>query len=116
MKPLPPDCPQCGSPMVLNRFACAGCDAKLEGGFELPALARLSPEEQIFVIAFVRVHGSLKRMEELFDISYPTVKSRLANLARKLDKDFVVPDERSVVLDRLARGEITVSQALELLP
>lgn len=76
---------------------------------------QLTPEEQAFVIAFVREHGSIKRMEALFGISYPTVKNRLNQIARKLDATFQAPDERSSVLDQLARGEIDVQQALERL-
>ncbi|MBE7464372.1 MAG: DUF2089 domain-containing protein [Planctomycetes bacterium] len=116
MEKLPPACPQCGQAMVLSAFSCGPCKSRLEGSFELPPLARLSPDDQAFVCAFVRVHGNLRRMEELFDISYPTVKNRLNAVSKQLDAAFEAPDERSVVLDRLARGEITVAQALELLP
>ncbi|HQL24170.1 MAG TPA: DUF2089 family protein, partial [candidate division Zixibacteria bacterium] len=45
----------------------------LEGEFELPPLAKLTAEDQLFVAAFVRSHGSIKKMEEVFGISYPTV-------------------------------------------
>jgi hypothetical protein len=70
----------------------------------------------MFVIAFLRHHGSLKKMEELFDISYPTVKNRLNQIAATLDRSFQAPSSRSSILDQLARGEITVEEALERLP
>tara|TARA_X000001036_G_C20592982_1_gene771613 strand:- start:810 stop:983 length:174 start_codon:yes stop_codon:yes gene_type:complete len=57
-------------------------------------------------------------MESLFDISYPTVKNRLNRIAEELDASFVPPpnEEQSSVLDRVASREITVAEALGLLP
>ncbi len=114
METRQPDCPVCGRAMEIARYRCPGCEAVLEGSFGLPALARLNPEEQAFVTAFVRVHGNIKRMEALFGISYPTVKNRLNAIAERLDAPLLV-HEPGDVLERLARGEITVEQALELL-
>jgi hypothetical protein len=54
-------------------------------------------------------------MEELFDVSYPTVKNRLNALAAALDKSFQAPTPNLSVLEQLARGEITVEEALERL-
>lgn len=109
-----PCCPLCGRPMLVARYRCADCDATLEGSFTPPPLARLSPEDQAFVTAFVRVHGNIKRMEALFGVSYPTVKNRLNAIAGRLDAPLLV-EEPARVLQRLERGEITVEQALELL-
>ena len=81
--------------------------------FELPQLARLSIEDQVFVIAFVRSHGSIKEMERTFGVSYPTIKSRLNRVAEQLD--FVDTDPAPTgadVVDRLRRGEISVQEAL----
>jgi hypothetical protein len=99
--------------MTVTHMQCQACDLRLESDFEIPALARLPPEDQIFVVAFVRHHGSIKKMERLFGISYPTVKNRLNTIVRELDRSFEVPSTSSEVLDRLARGEITVDEALE---
>ncbi len=109
------NCVKCGQAMDVVRFKCSACDLALEGKLELPALARLNSDEQKFVIAFVRVHGNIKKMEELFSISYPTVKGRLNAIAKKLDATFKAPDDRSAILDRLARGELSVDEALKQL-
>jgi hypothetical protein len=106
-------CANCDRPMTVSHMVCPTCNLRLESDFEIPALARLSVEDQVFVAAFVRHHGSIKRMERLFDISYPTVKNRLNAIARELDRSFEVPSSNSEVLDRLGRGVITVDQALE---
>lgn len=96
-------------------MVCPHCKVSLEGEFELSPLAQLKPEDQVFVIGFVRHHGSIKKMEELFDISYPTVKNRLNAIAAALDKSFEAPSPNLYVLEQLARGEITVEEALERL-
>lgn len=108
-------CAECNRPMVVSRMVCPRCDIRLEGDFEVPGLARLSLDDQAFVIAFVRHHGSIKKMESLFGVSYPTVKNRLNAIARQLDETFNAPTPNELVLDQLARGEITVDEALERL-
>ena len=66
--------------------------------------------------AFVGAHGSIKRVEKLFGISYPTVKNRLNRIAESLDFLEVDPTPPSgEVLDRIEQGEITVEEALEML-
>jgi hypothetical protein len=102
--------------MDIVRYRCEPCDLVVEGKISLPPLGRLSLEDQAFVTAFVRVHGNIRKMEGLFDVSYPTVKNRLNAIAGKLDAAFQAPEDPKTVLDRLARGEITVDQALEMLP
>ena len=108
-------CSGCNQSMTVPRMVCDGCGLSLEGKFEVPALARLGPEDQMFVVAFVRHHGSIKKMETLFDISYPTVKNRLNAIGSALDKSFEAPSSNAVVLEQLSRGEITVDEALERL-
>ena len=105
-------CPECRAPMRIRRVVCPQGHGAMEGEFEVPALARLSLEEQLFVTAFVRCHGSIKRMEELFEISYPTVKNRLNAIVGKLDRSLDAPSSNLQILERLERGELTVEEAL----
>jgi hypothetical protein len=109
-----------GTPLVVERVRLAGRDIAIEGAFELPQLAKLSLEDQIFVVAFVRSHGSIKEMEQVFGVSYPTVKARLNRISQSLAfVDSNPTPSRSDVLDRLKRGEITAADAireLESLP
>jgi hypothetical protein len=55
-------------------------------------------------------------MERVFGISYPTVKSRLNRIAGQFEfvKNMPAPPQEDV-LDKLARGEITVNDAIERL-
>src|SRR5579859_4574766 len=72
-------------PFVIERVRLTGKDIAIEGAFALPRLARLSAEDQVFVAAFVRSHGSIKEMEQVFGVSYPTIKNRLARIAESLE-------------------------------
>ena len=105
-----------GLQFVVERVRLVDADVAIEGRFEPPELARLNMEDQVFVAAFVRCHGSIKEMERIFGVSYPTIKSRLNRLAERLE--FVETDltppapPRSEVLDRLSRGEISVQDAI----
>jgi hypothetical protein len=108
-------CPECQQDMKVMRMECPSCGLSMEGGFEVSPLSQLSLEDQAFVMAFIRHHGSIKKMESLFDISYPTVKNRLNSIAAVLDKQLEGPSPNLYVLEQLARGEITTEEALEKL-
>jgi len=108
-------CPECKQPLKVGKMTCPSCHVSVEGDFELSALGQLPVEDQVFVIAFVRHHGSLKKMESLFGISYPTVKNRLNAISAALDKNFQAPSPNLFVLEQLERGELTVAEALERL-
>ena len=102
-----------GAPFTVERVRLKDTGIAVVGSFELPHLARLTMEDQIFVMAFVRSHGSIKEMERLFGISYPTVKNRLNAISARLEfVDVNPPSSRSEVLDMLDRGEISVEYAL----
>jgi hypothetical protein len=99
--------------MAVKRVRCAACDLTVDGTFEISPFALLPAEDQIFVTAFVRYHGSIKKMEELFEISYPTVKNRLNAIGAALDQSIKTPSPNSALLEQLSTGEITVAEALK---
>lgn len=105
-----------GKPVTVERVRLVDDDIAIEGSFLLPPLASLSAEDQVFVMAFVRSHGSIKGMEEMFGISYPTVKNRLNRLARRLELvENVKGSPGEEVLDGLERGELSVDEAIRRL-
>src|SRR5262245_41189031 len=105
-----------GEPIVVERVRLVEKGIAIEGSFELPQLARMSLEDQVFITAFVRSHGSIKEMEQVFGVSYPTVKSRLTRIANALEFVETNPlPSRSEILDRLKRGEITAQEAIQQL-
>lgn len=102
-----------GRPIVVERVRLADRDIAIEGAFELPTLAQLTADDQVFVAAFVRSHGSIKEMEQVFGVSYPTIKARLNRIAAALEVVEIIPQtDRDDVLDRLKRGEITADDAV----
>src|SRR3954453_1613586 len=107
----------------VDRVRLVDSGVAIEGPFTLPPLAQLPAEDQVFVAAFVKCHGSIKQMEKYFGVSYPTIKNRLNRIGGQLsfveieqgsDSD-AAPQPRADVLDRVSRGELTVAQALERL-
>ena len=103
-----------GRALTVERVRLVDGGTVVEGGWELPQLARLSAEDQVFITAFVRSHGSIKEMESVFGVSYPTVKSRLNRISGSLDFVETNPmPSRAEVLDRLQRGEMTAEDAIK---
>jgi hypothetical protein len=106
-----------GARLVVERVRIG--DIAVEGAFELPQLARLTLEDQIFVAAFLKSHGSIKEMEQVFGVSYPTIKARLNRIAGQLEFVDTNPaplaPARGDILDRLQRGEITAAEAIRQL-
>ena len=105
-----------GAPLMVERVRIPEKGIVIEGNFVLPQLARLSLEDQVFITAFVRSHGSIKEMEQVFGVSYPTIKSRLNRIAGQLEFIETNPSpSRAEVLERLNLGEITADEAIRTL-
>jgi len=108
-----------GARLVVERVKVPDSGIAIEGSFDLPPLAQLTMDDQVFIASFVKSHGSIKEMERLFGISYPTVKNRLNRISEALGFGLTVePDlksDRSEILDRLERGEISAQEAVEAL-
>ncbi|UCD63146.1 MAG: DUF2089 domain-containing protein [Candidatus Zixiibacteriota bacterium] len=100
--------------VTVERVAIDGEEMAIEGRFELPPLARLTAEDQVFVAVFVKSHGSIKQMEKHFGVSYPTIKGRLNRIAGQLDfVEVEATTDSSDALDRLERGELSVDEAID---
>jgi hypothetical protein len=105
-----------GKPVTVERVRVADSGIAIEGSFALPPLASLSAEDQVFVMAFIRCHGSIKEMEAMFGISYPTVKNRLNRLAGQFRfTEIVKVNPKEGVIEALERGEITTEEAMRRL-
>jgi hypothetical protein len=102
-----------GAALVIERVRIPEKQVSIEGAFALPELARLSLEDQVFITAFLRSHGSIKEMEQIFGVSYPTIKARLNRIAGQLEFVDTNPSpSRADVLERLKRGEISAADAI----
>ena len=105
-----------GAPLIVERVRLASGGIAIEGAFVPPQLSQLSAEDQVFVAAFVRAHGSIKEMEQVFGVSYPTIKARLNRIAASLEFVDTNPrPSRGQVIERLQQGEISASEAIAAL-
>jgi hypothetical protein len=105
-----------GKRLTVERVRLIENDIVIEDSFSLPPLASLAAEDQVFIMAFVRSHGSIKEMEELFGISYPTVKNRLNRIARQFEfVEIVTASPKEEAISQLERGEITAEEAIKRL-
>jgi len=116
-----------GAPFEVERVRLIDQGIAIEGRFEVPPLATLSADDQTFVAAFVRCHGSIKQMEQYFDVSYPTIKNRLNRIGALLPFPEVEPEQEpeaarpappttaNALLTRLERGELSVDDVIRQL-
>jgi hypothetical protein len=112
-----------GASVVVERVRLPEKGISIEGTFVLPELARLSLEDQVFITAFLRSHGSIKEMEQVFGVSYPTIKARLNRIAGQLEFVDINPSpsraevlaSRDDILSRLKSGEIGAEEAIRAL-
>ncbi len=123
----PGSCPVCGGELAVERLGCAECDLHIEGFFRRSPFARLTPEQERFVLLFLRHRGTLKDMERELGISYPTVIARLKEILEALglearDWEEEAQEEaeareeerrrrRREILEALRRGEISAEEA-----
>lgn len=84
MKVLPAICPACKSQLKVKSLICEQCQTEIQGQYELPPLAKLSPDDQAFILEFIKASGSLKQMAKLLKLSYPTVRNRLDEIIENI--------------------------------
>jgi hypothetical protein len=68
----------------VKSLICEQCDTEIQGEYELPPPASLCPEDQVFILDFIKASGSLKEMAKLLGLSYPTVRNRLDEIIERV--------------------------------
>ncbi len=121
MYPVVGKCPVCGDTLHVTRLHCRNCDSALEGQFSLGRFYQLAPAQLAFVETFIRSEGKLTRLQDELGISYPTARARLTEVIRALGYEVqenaapISSEERKEILERLATGELSSEEAVELL-
>ncbi len=108
-------CPSCREELKVKKLECRNCGISIEGDFDSPLFTNLSPEQASFVRTFLKARGSIKEVEKLLSISYPTVRSRLDDVLKTMglfEEQGPAADE---ILGKLSEGEISVGDALDAL-
>jgi hypothetical protein len=121
----PGDCPVCGAGLEVTRLSCGSCGSELSGVFESCGFCRLSDAERDLLRVFLVSRGNMREVERHLGVSYPTARQRYADLLAKLGLEGAAGTSgtegatprvrRSDVLARLARGDIDVDEAADLL-
>lgn len=121
----PRDCPVCGDRLALTRLSCEDCGTELSGVFGACDFCALGDEDRQILRVFLSSRGNMKDVERYLGVSYPTARSRFDTLLGRLGINPAGDDEppaprprdpdRVAVLERLARGELDVDAATDLI-
>ncbi|MBM3214221.1 DUF2089 domain-containing protein [Candidatus Poribacteria bacterium] len=125
-------CPACGNTeLTITVIHCPDCDTEVRGTFVASRFCRLSEESLEFLERFVQNRGNLKEMERESGVAYTALRNRLNAVINEMgfegegsdeptdpapqtgSTDARVQRQRSEILDRLQRGEITANDAVE---
>lgn len=119
MKKVISRCPICDNELTVVRLKCDSCDTVIENNFRLSKFDYLSEEDLYFTETFIRCRGNIKEVEKELGISYPTVRSRLDSIIKKLGYETESFEQKSKKKEEILRaleiGEITAEQAIEQL-
>lgn len=123
----PRDCPVCGDRLALTRLSCGECGTEISGAFGACDFCALGEEDRGVLRVFLSSRGNMKEVERHLGVSYPTARSRFDALLGRLGIDPSHEDEpaptapkprdaeRMVVLEALARGDMDVDAAQDLI-
>ncbi len=129
--PVLSECPVCHHDLHVTKLECEHCSTVLEGSFTLSKFNYLDTEKLYFIEIFVKNRGNIKAIEKEMNLSYPTIKKMLDEVITVLGYNPEGSEEtpsqplpppniksklnRTEVLDKLEKGEITVAEAIETL-
>lgn len=85
MKELLSHCPTCEEMLVVKTLFCPQCNLELTNNFKLSPFDYLCDDDLAFLCCFLRSKGSLKTVQNVLSISYPTAKKRLDHLLLALN-------------------------------
>lgn len=121
----PQQCPTCGSALQIQELACPTCSTIVRGRWAANPFSRLTDDQQTFLLLFVRSRGNLSDVERTLGVSYPTVRGKLEDIIAALEEPEPEPEpvpepapapapstEREKILERIARGELTVDEGM----
>ena len=126
-------CPACGGPLVITECRCLNCQLQMRGEFRPGLFSTLSEDQLTFVRVFMRARGNLSEVEKVLGVSYPTIRSKLDEINKTLDRAEAMPppapvkeesgaasagaadEARRGILAQVSSGELPAAQALQKL-
>ena len=109
------NCPSCGERMVISELKCPRCDLRLRKDFESCDFCSLPEDDFQFLLIFLRTQGRITDMEKVLGVSYPTIKTKIDNLLKRLKLSPITAEEEIDPLDALAQAKISVDEAVAIL-
>ncbi|MCM1992849.1 DUF2089 domain-containing protein [Oceanirhabdus seepicola] len=115
-------CPVCDSELIVQRLKCTKCNTVIENEFFFDKFMTMNKEELKFIAIFLKCRGSIKDVEKVLGISYPTVRNKLDKIAKKLEPDAITSNKKDSsdnstdvlkILKELEDGIIDFSTALK---
>lgn len=131
MKNMFSHCPACGGEIIIMECQCQQCSLQMRGEFQSGRLSSLSDDEITFIQVFLFARGNLSEVERILGISYPTIRNKLDEINEVLKQGnpeaeaYRKPagnepetgtdgDARKEVLRKVAEGEISPADAVEI--
>lgn len=117
---IPYQCPVCKSDDTsITEMECKDCGSVISGNFKSCDFCNLDEDEYSFIVVFIKSHGNIKEVEKKLGISYPTVKSKLGKIIRRLENqesnEANLRKMKEKILNDLENGIISPKEAIELL-
>lgn len=121
--PIINNCPVCHHELHVTKLECSHCQTSIENTFSLPKWQLFSKEQMHFIETFIISRGNIKEVEKKLGISYPTVRGKLDDIIFIMTGNKSMQDnslaekatDKSAILAKLEKNEITVDQAIALL-
>lgn len=110
--------PVSGGELLITRMECPESEIVIEGKFSLGWISRLSYEQLEFVRLMVQNRGNIQRLAAEMNVAYNTARNRLDDIVAALEETNARPPanpDRLAILSRLAAGELSFDQAMQLL-
>jgi hypothetical protein len=100
--------------LAVTRLSCGDCGTELSGAFAACEFCELGTEDRRLLRVFLESRGNMKELERHLGVSYPTARGRFDALLAKLGIERPDPaaPSRSDLLEALARGELSVDDAM----
>ena len=121
-------CPVCENSLRVTELTCRHCAASVRAVFDTCRFCRLPSEHLNFIETFLRCEGNISRVEKDLNLSYPTVRNKLAAALAALNFNHDKAEEtdplavsaeyetrRREILNEIALGNLTAEEAAETL-
>lgn len=124
-------CPSCGGRLVVTECRCTNCGLQLRSEFNLGLFSTLPDDQLAFIRLFLRARGNLSEVEKVLGVSYPTIRNKLDEINKALDRAEANPtadaglqdspssssadEARRAILQQVADGKLPATEAVDQL-